>query len=301
LNNKTAKTVIAYLFLLPALAVLGIFVFYPMLKGIYLGFCSYPMIKCDDLGNPLPPAWIGWDNFKRLTRDPYFYIALKNSFIYLLVVPVIQILSLMMAWLLNQKLRGKIWFRVAYFIPVITSIVIVGVAWKWVFASNGILNFFLVQKLHLFAQAPGWLTDKHLALFSVMFVTLWQGLGYYMILYLAGLQSIAPEFEEAARIDGAGWREVFFRVVLPLLKPSIALCTIISCISAFKVFGEIYVMTEGGPENGTLTLVYYIFTKAFYEFELGYACALALVLGLLVAAISAVNLKFFKEGGLSYY
>jgi putative chitobiose transport system permease protein len=298
---KLKNIVTAYLFLLPALLVLGVFVFYPMLKGVYLAFCSYNMIKCDNLGNPLPPAFTNLDNFKRLIKDPYFYMALRNSWLYLLVVPAIQLISLIMAWLLNQKIRSKIFFRAAYYIPVITSIVIVGIAWKWVFASNGILNFLLVNKLHLLAQPVGWLTDKRLALGSVMFVTLWQGLGYYMILYLAGLQSISPEFEEAARIDGAGWKEVFFKVTLPLLKPYIALCTIISCISAFKVFGEIYVMTEGGPENSTLTLVYYIFTKAFYEFELGYACALALVLGLFVALISALNLKFFKEGGLSYY
>jgi ABC-type sugar transport system permease subunit len=122
-----------------------------------------------------------------------------------------------------------------------------------------------------------------------------------MMLYLAGLQVIPPEYEEAAILDGAGKTSVFLKITLPLLKPTIALCTIISCISALKVFGEIFVMTGGGPEYGTLTVVYYIFVKAFTEFEMGYASAIALVLAFFVGIISFINIAFFKEGGLKYY
>jgi len=301
MNRKGRQTLMAYLFLTPALVLMAVFTFYPILYGIVLAFYDCNMIRSLDDGSLAPPIWVGLGNFLQLRHDPYFFIAMKNSLLYLLVVPVIQILSIALAVAVNKKIRGVRFFRAAFYVPVITSIVVVGLSWKWVFASDGILNFILIKKLHLFHAAIPWLTDKNLALFSVMFVTLWQGLGYYMVLYLAGLQTIEPQFEEAARIDGAGPLQVFQKITIPLLKPSIALCAIISCISALKVFGEIYVMTEGGPEYGTLTMVYYIFGKAFNEFNMGYAAAVAFVLALFVGFISLVNVMFFKEGGLKYY
>ncbi len=291
----------AWLFLTPALVLMAVFTFYPILYGIVLAFYDCNMIRTLDDGSLAPATWVGLGNFFKLGHDPYFFIALKNSLLYLLVVPVIQILSIALAVAVNGKIRGVRFFRAAFYVPVITSIVVVGLSWKWIFASDGILNFILVKKMHLFHAAIPWLTDKNTALFSVMFVTLWQGLGYYMVLYLAGLQTIEPQFEEAAIIDGAGPLQVFRKITIPLLKPSIALCAIISCISALKVFGEIYVMTEGGPEYGTLTMVYYIFGKAFNEFNMGYAAAVAFVLALFVGLISLINVMFFKEGGLKYY
>lgn len=300
-RKKIKQTGLAYLFLLPALVLLAIFTFYPIVYGVMLSFYDYNMLRHTEDGSLAPPRWVGMDNFKKVAKDPYFYIALKNSFLYLLIVPIIQFLSILVAILVNRKLTGVTWFRTAYYVPVITSIVIVGIAWKWVLGSDGILNFILVKKMHLFGASVPWLTSSKLALISVMFVTLWKGIGYYMILYLAGLQTISPEFEEAARMDGATPWQVFSGITVPLLKPTIALCSIISCISALKVFGEIYVMTMGGPENGTLTMVYYIFNKGFNEFNMGYAAALALVLALFVAVISYINLAFFKKGGLQYY
>lgn len=301
MGKKSRQTAVAYLFLMPALILMAVFTFYPIIYGIILAFYDCNMIRTLDDGSLAPARWVGLDNFLKLGRDPYFLTALKNSLLYLLVVPVIQLLSMALAVAVNGKIRGVRFFRAAFYVPVITSIVVVGISWKWVFSSDGILNFILVRKLHLFQAAIPWLTDRNLALFSVMFVTLWQGLGYYMVLYLAGLQTIEPDFEEAARLDGAGPLEVFRKITIPLLKPSIALCTIISCISALKVFGEIYVMTERGPEYGTLTLVYYIFGKAFNEFNMGYAAAVAFVLAIFVGFISLINIMFFKEGGLKYY
>lgn len=301
LNRQARQTVIAYLFLAPAIILFIIFTLYPVVYGIFLSFLDYNIVRTTDIGAMVPAKFIGFDNFKKLFFDPYFYNALKNSLLYLLVVPVIQILSIMMAVAVNQKLKGVTFFRTCYYIPVITSIIIVGIAWKWVFASDGLLNYFIVNKLHLFKAGIPWLTSKSHALWSVMFVTLWQGLGYYMVLYLAGLQTISPEFEEAARIDGANKIQVLFKVTMPLLMPTIALCSIISCISALKVFGEIYIMTQGGPDHATDTMVYYIFSKAFLQFDMGYAAALALVLAVFVGIISIINIKFFKKGGLQYY
>lgn len=298
---------IAYAFLAPAVILLAVFTLWPILCGVGLSFFNYNMVRTLDNGHIAPPVFVGWQNFQRLARDPYLATALRNSLTYLLVVPVIQILALLLATAVNRKIRGIEGFRAAYYVPVITSIVIVGLAWKQVLASDGILNGIWRWVWNVwphgqaaFAPIP-FLTDQHIALFAVMGVTAWQGLGYYMVLYLAGLQAIPPEYEEAARIDGAGKWQVFTRVIMPLLKPTIALCAIISCIAALKVFGEIYVMTDGGPNFGTMTMVYYIFIKAFVEFQMGYAAAVALLLGLVVGAVSYVNILFFKEGGLKYY
>ncbi len=291
----------AYLFMLPAMILLVVFTFYPIVYGTFLSFFDYNMLRHTSGGELAPPRWVGLKNLIRVFKDPYFYIAMRNSLLYLLVVPAIQFISILVAILVNKKIKGVTWFRTAYYIPVITSIVVVGIAWKWLLGSDGILNFLLVKQLHLFSKAIPWLTNSNLAIFSVMFVTLWKGIGYYMILYLAGLQTIPPEYEEAARLDGASGWQVFSKITIPLLKPTIALCAIISCISALKVFGEIFVMTKGGPENGTLTMVYYIFNKAFTEFDMGYAAALSLVLAVAVAIISYVNVAFFKKGGLQYY
>jgi putative chitobiose transport system permease protein len=301
-NKKKLKdTFVAYMFMLPALILLSIFVFYPMVFSLFLGFFDFNMIRHNPDGTLAAAKYVGMDNFKKVFSDRYFFISLKNSLIYLIIVPIIQLLAIIIALMVNRKMKGVVWFRAAYYIPVVTSIVVVGIAWKWVFASDGILNFILVKNLHLFSKPVLWLADKNIALFSVMFVTLWQGIGYYMMLYLAGLQAIPPEYEEAAIIDGAGRIDVFHKITLPLLKPTVALCSIISCISAIKVFGEIFVMTNGGPEYGTMTMVYYIFMKAFSEFDMGYAAALALILGLFVGMISLINIIFFKEGGLQYY
>lgn len=291
----------AYLFMLPAMILLFVFTFYPIAYGTILSLFDYNMLRHTSDGKLASPRWVGLKNFIRVFRDPYFYIAMKNSLLYLLVVPAIQFISILVAILVNKKIKGVTWFRTAYYVPVITSIVVVGIAWKWLLGSDGILNFFLVKQLHLFSKAIPWLTSRNLAIFSVMFVTLWKGIGYYMVLYLAGLQTIPPEYEEAARLDGASGWQVFSKITIPLLKPTIALCCIISCISALKVFGEIFVMTKGGPENGTLTMVYYIFNKAFTEFDMGYAAALSLVLAVAVAIISYINVTFFKKGGLQYY
>ncbi|MCL5037031.1 MAG: sugar ABC transporter permease [Chloroflexi bacterium] len=295
------NTLAAYLFLLPALVLLVVFTLYPMIRGITLSFYHFNMIQTTDAGLPAPPVFIGLDNYKGIFGDPLFFMALRNSLLYLLIVPVIQIGALVIAVLLNRKAPGVYFMRTAMYLPVITSIVIVGIAWKWLFVSDGLLNFFLVDKLHLLSEPVGWLTDRRIALFSVMLVTLWQGLGYYMVLYLSGLQAISPEHLDAAKIDGANHFDIFTKIMIPLIRPTIMLCVIISCLGALKVFGEIYVMTGGGPENSTLTMVYYIFVKGFNDFQMGYASALGVVFAFILGIVSYINFKFFREGGLQYY
>jgi len=290
---------IAWVFLAPALLILGVFTFYPIFCGVALAFTEFSLLRHTTEGQLVPPQFAGFGNFQRLWVDPYFWKALLNSITYLAVVPVIQLASIALAVLVDKPFRGRNFFRTAFYIPVITSVVVIGITWRWVFRSDGLANFLL----GLVGLGPvQFLTSPDTALLSIMFVTLWQGLGYYMILYLAGLQTIPIELEEAAVLDGAGPKEVFWHITVPMLKPTIALCSIISCISALKVFGEIFVMTpQGGPNQSTLTMVYYIYLKAFEDFDIGYSAAIALVLAGVVGIISWINVRYFQDGGLNSY
>lgn len=273
-----------YLFLLPALALLGITVFYPALQAFSLSFTQY------ELDLTKAPAWVGLANFERLWGDKVFWLTVKNTLFYLVgVVPLLIVLPLGLAILVNQKLRGITWFRMAYYTPVIISVVVAGIAWKALYASNGMLN----QGLALFGFTDGlpWLTSPSFALGSVMVVTVWKGLGYYMVIYLAGLQGIPQELYEAAVIDGSdGWRQ-HWDITIPLMRPYSLLVGVLSSISALKVFEEVYIMTQGGPLNASKTVVYYVYERAFQDLEMNYASAIGLVLFLIIFIFSVINLK----------
>jgi putative chitobiose transport system permease protein len=258
-----------YLFLLPALLILGLTVFWPALQAFYLSFFSYDLLQ--------PPQWIGLRNFQRLWSDEVFWKTLENTLLYIVfVVPVLAIFPLGLAILVNQKLRGIHWFRTAYYVPVVISMVVAGLAWRWLYSETGLLNQLLQYSLSFIlpdSKLPTipWLTSPNLALFSVMAVTIWKGLGYYMVIYLAGLQSIPAELYEAASLEGSdGWRK-HWDITLPLMRPYIVLVAVISAISATKVFEEVYIMTQGGPRNSSKTIVYYLYEQAFLNLEIGYA------------------------------
>ncbi|MBS0018576.1 MAG: sugar ABC transporter permease [Arthrospira sp. SH-MAG29] len=277
-----------YLFLLPALLILSLTVFWPSLQAFYLSFFDYDLIR--------EPRWVGWGNFHRLWQDQVFWQTLKNTGLYIIVVvPILAIAPLALAILVNQKLRGIHWFRTAYYVPVIISMVVAGLAWKWLYAENGLLNQLLQYFTSFFLPSSTqfripWLTDPNLALFSVMAVTIWKGLGYYMVIYLAGLQSIPAELYEAASLDGSdGWRS-HWDITLPLMTPYIILVSIISAISATKVFEEVYIMTQGGPLNSSKTIVYYLYERAFQNLDIGYACTIGLVLFGIVFSLSLLRL-----------
>ena len=283
---------VAYVFLGPALLLLGVFTFYPVVFGAALSLFDYDVIS--------PPRFVGLANFRALWADRYLWLALGNSLKFLLVVPVLQILSIGLAVSVNAPLRGIRWFRAAYYVPVITSMVVAGLVWRWLYEQDGLLNY-LLTRVGVLTRPIAWLGQPDLALYAVMFVTLWKGLGYYMVIYLAGLQGIPPECEEAAITDGASRWQVFRHVTLPLLRPSILLASTISAIAALKVCEEVYVMTGGGPMFRTYTMFYYIFDKGFQQLDLGYAAALAVVLAAATLVLSAVNFRIFRQGGWTYY
>ena len=275
-----------YLFLLPALLVLLVFFFIPFFQTIGLSFFDYS----SSLYNP---TFNGIDNYIKLFKEPIFYKVMFNTFMYLLIaVPFLVIFPLFVAILINQKIRGVTLYKILIYFPVIISIVVAAIAFKWLYANEGILNY-LLSFFNI--QPISWLVDTKWALFSVALVTIWKGIGYYMMIYLASLMSVPRDLYEAADIDGANFLQKHLTVTIPHIMPTIALVTTISTISAMKVFAEIYVMTKGGPLNSSKTIVYYIYERAFENLDLGYASALAVVLLIIVMAISLINILCFEK------
>ncbi|MBE9225010.1 sugar ABC transporter permease [Phormidium sp. LEGE 05292] len=283
--NNYQKQLTPYLFLLPAIILLGLTVIWPALQAFYLSFTRY------EYDITQAPEWIGLANFKRLIADKIFWQTFRNTLIYLVVVvPILVFLPLGLAILVNQKLRGISWFRAAYYTPVIISMVVAGLAWKWLYAENGLIN--QIIKIIGFSEGIPWLTSPNWVLFSVMAVTIWKGLGYYMVIYLAGLQSIPNDLYEAAAIDGSDGLRKHWDITVPLMKPYLFLVAVISAISATKVFEEVYIMTQGGPRNSSKTVVYYLYDQAFRNLEISYACTIGLVLFLIILGLSILRIVF---------
>lgn len=280
--GKTAP----YLFLLPAGIVLLIFFFIPFFQTIGLSFLDYS-------NNIYHASFAGLQNYVAILHNPVFYKVMLNTIIYLVVaVPVLAIIPLFLAILINQKIKGITLYKILIYLPVIVSIVVAAIAFKWLYAEQGILNY-LLNVFHI--HSIGWLTDAKYAIYSVIIVTIWKGIGYYMMIYLAALMSVPKELYEACDIDGAGFFTKHLTVTIPHIMPTIALVTTISSISAMKIFAEIYVMTKGGPLNSTKTIVYYIYEKAFENLDLGYASAMAVILLVIVMAFSLVNILCFEK------
>lgn len=281
--GKTAP----YLFLLPALIVLGVFFFIPFFQTIGLSFFDYS-------NSIYHLEFTALKNYVEILHNPIFYKVMVNTIIYLVVaVPILAIFPLLLAVLINQKIRGITLYKILIYLPVIVSIVVAAIAFKWLYAQEGILNY-IMQVLHI--HPIGWLTDPNYAIYSVIIVTIWKGIGYYMMIYLASLMSVPKELYEACDIDGANFWQKHLTVTVPHLMPTIALVTTISSISAMKIFAEIYVMTKGGPLNSTKTIVYYIYEKAFENLDLGYASAMAVILLVIVMIFSLINIFCFERG-----
>lgn len=279
------KKYVPYLFLLPALIILTLFFFIPFFETIVLSFKDFST----DIYNP---TWVGLANYTKLLKSQEFYQVMGNTFIYLIgAVPILAIAPLFIAILINQKIKGITLYKVLIYLPVVVSIVVVAIAFKWLYAQQGILNYLA----DLMGIAPiGWLTDPNVAIYSVILVTIFKGIGYYMMIYLSALMSAPKDLYEAADVDGANMFQKHLNVSIPHLMPTIALVVTISSISALKVFAEIYVMTKGGPLNSTKTIVYYIYERAFENLDLSLASAAAVILLLVVMVFSIINTVFFE-------
>jgi ABC-type sugar transport system permease subunit len=287
------KWYIPILFILPAL--LGLFVFRigPILTSFAMAFTDWSAFGS--------PNFLGLENFEYLFEaGSEFYEILKNTLLYpLLFVPGVMGAALFLAVLVNQKLRGVGFFRVLFVMPVITSAVAIGIVWKWIFGTDlGAINVIL-RSVFQIGDPPSWMNERAYALFIVAFVYIFKRVGYYMIIYLAGLQDIPSSFTEAAAIDGANRRQIFRRITLPLLTPTTFFILIIAIIDSFKSLEIIYTMTRGGPGLASTTLSYYIYQNAFLLFQFGYASAVSLILLLVVGIITALNF-YYKDRWVQY-
>ena len=294
MSSSAPRTATAWGFLLPALVLVGLSVLIPAAMALVMSVSQAGL----DVSEPL--RFVGLANVRRLLVDPMFFRVTGTTFLYLVgVVPPIVVGALTLAVLVNRQLPGIHWFRGAFYTPVLVSIVVAAIAFRWIYAENGLVNGWLTALLPGSFQPIAFLTSPVLALPSVMLVTLWKGLGYYMVIFLAGLQGISPDLYEAAALDGSEGLRKHLDITLPLLRPYVTLVAVISAIAASKVFEEVYLMTQGGPADSTRTLVYYVYDQAFSELEISYACTIGLALFLIVLLLSLVRYLFAGEKGLA--
>lgn len=283
---------VAWLFMTPGLILLALFVFWPIIYSVPLALTNYSVIGKTE--------FVGLDNFVKALQDKSFITSLVNSLLYVIVVPFIQIISILMAILVNSNVKGIKLFRTAYYIPVVTSMVAVALIWGWLLNQNGVINYVL-SNVGLMKEPITWLSNKDTALWTLMFITMWKGLGYYMMIYLAGLQSIPKDLTEAAMIDGASRAQTIRKITIPLLKPYVFFCTLISLMAAIRVFDEVFILTVGGPGDATLTSSLYIYQQGFQKFDFGYSSALGLIVSVMIAALSIVIFRFNRKGGVNPY
>ncbi|WDZ57756.1 carbohydrate ABC transporter permease [Paenibacillus polymyxa] len=283
--QKKHQALWGYLFIGPQFLGLLCFSLLPLLYAFYLSFVNW-----DGFGVPL---FVGLDNFKGQLSDPDFWKALINTVYYMvLVIPVGIVLALLIAIVLN-KVKGREIYRLFFFMPVVTSSVSVGVIWMWILNGEfGILNH-LLRAIGI--TGPMWLTDTHWVIPSIALLSIWLGLGYNMVIFLAGLQGISKSYYEAAEIDGASKFQQLRYITLPLLSPTTFFVTIMMVISSFQVFDQAFVMTNGGPAKASYTLVYHIYDQAFIDFTMGESAAAAMILFVIILIFTLLQFKMQKR------
>ncbi|KRB93651.1 carbohydrate ABC transporter permease [Duganella sp. Root198D2] len=273
------RSIAAWLFLAPALVLLAVFAFWPVLFGSVLAFTDFSLVR--------PTHWVGFDNFRYIFNNEMFVTGLKNSLLFLLIVPCVQLGAMALAVMVNNQLPGIKLFRAAYYVPVVTTVSVVGIMWGFMFHEQGALNYILGTNI-------GWLQDDTFALAAIMFVTLWRGLGWYMVMYLAALQSVPQEMQEAAILDGASRWQRFWHITVPMLRPTIMVCTILSVLGALKAYQEVDVLTQGGPMNSTFTALYYAYDQGLKHLKLPRALAASFIVSLICIGIALLCLRYLK-------
>lgn len=281
-RQRRQEIVLAYLFLTPTLLGLLFFSLGPVIAGLLVSFTNWNLL--------LPPQWVGLENYQALANLELPRKVLWNTLYYTIInVPLNMIIALGVALLLNQKLRGIAIYRALYFLPVVSSTVAASLIWTWLFSPNfGPINYFLDG---IGIPAPAWLGSTTWAMPAVIIMSVWKGFGTNMLIFLAGLQSIPQELEEAAMIDGANRWQRFLHVTWPLLTPTTFFVLVISCIVSFQVFEQVYVMTNGGPAYATTVLGLFIYLNAFRYNNMGYAAAAAYVLFAIIMVITLVQFR----------
>ena len=280
------RIMVGYLFLLPSLAVIGVFMLWPIVQIVWYSLHQWSFVATDH-------PFVGADNYSQMIGDSRFWGDLRNTALFTAgVVPASVLLPLPVAVALHRKLRGRALLRAAYFLPAVSSYAIVAIVWSLLLQPDiGLLSYYS-RLAHL--PAADWLHSTTWALPAVMLVGVWKTFGFNLVILLTGIQNIPEGYYEAAQIDGAGAVARFFRITLPLLRPTLLFVTVTSMIASFQIFDPVFVMTSGGPLFSTETLVSYIYHEGFQLFDMGYAATLACVLFLVVLAVTVVQLKVFR-------
>lgn len=279
-----------YLFLAPALLVTAVFVVYPIVAVFYYSFTDFNIST--------PPQWAGLANYQWLLHDDTFWLSLRHSLLYLIVTPTLIVLSIMLAIVVNRDLPGISLFRALYYVPAVSGSIAIGIAWQWLFnAQGGLVNGMLVGA-GLLQEPIQWLAEPAYTLPIAMLMTIWMGVGYYALIFLAGLQNIPEELYDAALMDGCNNIQKHWHVSLPGLRPQIVLVFVISSLAALKVFDEVFVLTSrsGGVLQSGYTLVYYLWRVAFRLNHAGQASAIAIVLLVITLVFSVMNVHVLERG-----
>lgn len=281
-NIANSEQIVSMIFIMPALLGTIIFIIIPVICSFGLSFTKW------DLLNSI--RFVGFENYIALFREPLFYKILLNTIVFALSTSVFGvIIPLILASIMNTKIRGSEFYKTAYFLPFITPMIVIGIVWGWIFDPNiGLLN----QILHIHIN---WLYDAKYAMPALIIVSVWKLIGYNMIIFLSSMSSVSQSMYEAAKIDGANFYQIFKNITVPLLSPTIFFVVIITTISSFQVFDLIYLMTQGGPFDSTNVLVYAIYKNAFEYFNVGKASAIAYVLFVIILILTLVQWHYRKK------
>lgn len=281
-----SETFVAFLFLLIPVLLLTALKIYPVIYNLYLSFTRYELFE--------PPRWVGLKNYEYVFTNEVTRQSILNTILFTIeAVPIGAALALVIAQLLNQSIRGRVFLRTLYYMPVVSSVVVSAMIWRWIYSpQNGLLNYFLGW---LGIPAQNWLNDPNLALLSLVIVTIWGSIGSNMIIFLAGLQDIPQEVIEAAQIDGASSIQSFLYVTVPLMRPVILFVTVTFTIGIFRNFGLIFMLTQGGPFNRTNTMVWEVYQNVFGYLRLGRGAAISMVMLAIVLVLTVINFRVLRD------
>ncbi len=282
----TKRKMWGWVFVMPQVIGLVLFALIPLFMSFGLSFFDWDGIAPN-------MNFVGIENYVKQLGNEDFIKSLKNTVIYsAMYIPIDMVLALLLA-LAVQKIKGKTLYRLLYFMPVVTGSVSVGIIWTWIFNKDfGLINNVLKS---IGIDGPGWLSDPKIVLLSIVIVSIWWNVGYNMVLLLAGLQNIPETYYEAAKLDGASKRQIFFSITIPMLSPTLFFVLITTIISSFQVFDQAFVMTSGGPVKSSYTLVFHIYQNAFVNFRMGSACAASMILFLLILIITLIQMYGSKK------
>ena len=290
-TKLTRNALVPYAFLLPGLLFLATWIVYPMLKALQISAYDWNIMSSQ------ASKFIGFDNYIRAFHDGLFWLSFKNTIIYAGVTVSGQLLlGLAVALMLDHISKGRVVFRTIYYLPVVTSWVVVSLLFKYLFNSSpsGLINYILVDTLHVLSTHVPWLSEPETAFVAIYSLGIWKGVGWTMVIFLAALQSIPPEYYDAASIDGASVWQVIRRIKLPLMIPTTILVLIMLTIGAFQAYIQVALITGGGPLHRTEVLLSYMYDRAFTDLDFGYAAALSYILIFIVFIISQLQLRFLK-------